>query len=289
MSYKQDLKDFDDYMIIKNFALATREAYGCGLKQFFQYHKDNNWDLPYTDKQAKSYILYRYKQGKKWQTINGDYSAIRKFFIKVKGLEWDIYNLPRPRKESKLPEIISQQEMVKLIENASNFKHQCIFVLFYSTGIRLSELLNLKMIDIDADRLQIHIHRGKGLKDRYVQIPAILIKILRKYYLEYHPKEYLFNGRYRGDKLSPTAIKWAIFEAKKRGNITKKVSAHTFRHCYATHHLENGTDIVYLQEQLGHKHLKTTARYIHLCMNHYRNINHPIASMEINFLKKIIP
>ena len=112
-------KDFDDYMIIKNFAQATREAYGCGLKQFFQYHKDNNWDLPYTDKQAKTYILHRYKQGKKWQTINGDYSAIRKFFIKVRDLEWDIYNLPRPRKESKLPEIISQQEVVKLIE--SNF------------------------------------------------------------------------------------------------------------------------------------------------------------------------
>ena len=79
MSYEQDLKDFDDYMIIKNFAKATREAYGCGLKQFFQYHKDNNWDFPYTDKQAKAYILYRYSQGKKWQTINGDYSAIRKF------------------------------------------------------------------------------------------------------------------------------------------------------------------------------------------------------------------
>lgn len=287
-SYKEDLQDFEDYMILKNFSKSTREAYGCGLKQFFAYHAKNNWSLPYTDVQAKKYILYRNKEGKKWQTINGDYSAMRKFYTKVRNLPWDIYNLPRPRKESKLPEIISQKEVKNLIESASNFKHQVIFTLFYGSGLRLSELLHLKLTDIDSDRLQLHVHRGKGLKDRYVQIPEELIYVLRSYYQEYRPKVYLFNGRKRGEVMSPRAIAWALIEARKRGKIEKRVSAHTLRHCYATHHLENGTDLMYLQKQLGHKHLRTTARYIHLCMDHYRKINHPIVSMGIQYSKAII-
>ena len=288
-SYKRDLEDFENYMILKNFSKSTREAYGCALKQFFKYHEGKKWEFPYTDDQAKAYVLYRYKLGRKWQTINGDYSAMRKFFTKVRKLSWDVYNIPRPRKESQLPEIISQEEVKKLIENASIFKHQAIFTLFYTTGIRLSELLHLKPEDIDSNRLQIHVHRGKGLKDRYVQVPEDLIGILRSYYRIYRPKTYLFNGKRRGYPLSPRAIAWALIEARKRGNIKKRVSAHTLRHCYATHHLENGTDLIYLQQQLGHKHLKTTARYIHLCMHHYRKINHPIAKMEIRYLEEINP
>jgi site-specific recombinase XerD len=130
--------------------------------------------------------------------------------------------------------------------------------------------------------MQFRIRRGKGAKDRYVQIPKELIDYLRHYFKDCRPQVYLFNGRRKGQKMSVGSLRWPIREAKKRLGLTKKISPHTFRHCYATHHLESGTDLVFLQQNLGHKHLKTTARYIHLCKDRYKHVKHPIVAMLPN-------
>ena len=109
--YQTHLKGLDDYLILKNYSMATRKSYGCALRQFFQYHQRHNWSFPYTQEMAKEYILHRYKEGKKWQTINGDYSAICKLYAYVLDLGWNVKKLPRPRKERTLPELISKEEV----------------------------------------------------------------------------------------------------------------------------------------------------------------------------------
>ena len=153
----------------------------------------------------------------------------------------------------------------------------------YSTGVRLSEATHVKLTDIDSDRMQIHIHRGKGAKDRKVMLSEKLLHVLREYYKIMKPKEYLFNGQKAGSNYSAGAAQWTIRRARKLAGITTTCTIHSLRNCYATHHLELGTDLVFLQEQLGHKNLKTTAKYIRLCIERYRNICHPIDRIKIKY------
>ena len=131
--------------------------------------------------------------------------------------------------------------------------------------------------------MQIRICQGKGGKDRYVILPNRLLVLLREYFLLYRPKTYLFNGRRSGSVYSASAGQWTIRRARDLAGIQKKCSIHTLRNCYATHHLELGTDLVYLQEQMGHKHLKTTAKYIRLCIERYRHINHPLDVITLHY------
>ena len=280
----------DDYMTLKNYSKSTRKAYCCALKQFLKWRLKQGFSPNLSDLdhlQARQYILYRYDLGKRWQTINGDYSAMLKYFRYVKKLDWDFDNLPRPRREGQLPRIISKGDVKKLIDHAPNLKHQTFICLLYGTGIRLGEALNLQITHIDGERKQLLIARGKGAKDRYVDIPDCLLVLLRHYYKMYRPLVYLFNGKLRTDPLAPRSAQYLIKETCKLAKIQKAVSPHTFRHCYATHHLENGTDLIYLQGQLGHKHLKTTAKYIHLMKHHSWRINHPLANMELKYNGRI--
>jgi len=214
--------------------------------------------------------------------MNNIYSAMRKLFREVLELEWSFKKLPRPKRGRHLPELISQQEVLQIIQSCRLTKHRAVIITLYATGLRSAELCNLRLDDINSDRKQLRIRQGKGSKDRYVQIPEELITYLRVYFKECRPEMYLFNGRRKGQQMSVGSLRWPIRQAKKKLGITKKISPHTFRHCYATHHLESGTDLVFLQQNMGHKHLKTTARYIHLCKDRYQHINHPIVAMLPN-------
>jgi site-specific recombinase XerD len=286
-AYQKHLTDFDSHLILKNFSQATRSAYGCALRQFFAYRAEQGHVGTFTQAQARSYILYRYAQGLKWQTINGDYSAMYKFYREVLALPWDVQHIPRPRKERSLPPVLSKQEVQKLIEHGAIFKHQVFMALLYSTGLRLSEALNLRVEDIDGERLQLRVVKGKGAKDRYVSIPDCLLDLLRIYYRMYYPKHYLFNGKRPGQRWANRSAQWSVKTARTAAGVEREVSPHVFRHCYATHHLESGTNLVFLKEQLGHKHLKTTARYISLCKSYQYQVHHPIAGMAISYRTNI--
>lgn len=277
------LSDFDAHLILRNYSEATRRAYGCALGQFFRWRSGQGVSGPFTQDQARSYILHRHGQGLKWQTINGDYSSLFKFYREVLKLDWDVQHIPRPRKERSLPAVLSQEEVQKLIEHGAIFKHQVFMALLYSTGLRLSEALNLRVEDIDGQRLQVRVIKGKGAKDRYIAIPACLLDLLRAYYRMYRPSKYLFNGKRPGQRWANRSAQWSIKTARQAARVEREVSPHVFRHCYATHHLENGTNLVFLKEQMGHKHLKTTGRYISLCKSYQHQVNHPIAGMAIRY------
>lgn len=279
----QRMSDYEAHLMLKNFSKQTMTSYLRTLRVFDGFRRDQKLQGRYSQNQAREFLLFRIKQGKSWSTINGDYSALRKYFREVLQYDWSLKKVPRPRRDRVLPEVLSKEDVVKVIEHAVCYKHQVFLTFVYVTGLRLSEALNVLFDDIDGHRLQIRVKKGKGGKDRYIAVPQCLIDLLREYYRRCRPERYLFNGLKRGCRLSNSAAQWAMKRAKKKAKITKQASVHTLRHCYATHHIECGTDLVFIQEQLGHKHLRTTARYVHLCMERVRHINHPITQLEINY------
>lgn len=274
-------------MILRNFSKKTIKTYMQIVFQFTDWWIQHHDDQPMSDDVVRQYLLYRFEEGKAWQTVNSDYSAIQKWFKNVLILQWNLTKLPRPKKEKHLPFVFSREDIVKIIEAAPTFKQQVLLTLIYVTGVRLSEAIHIRIEDIDGNRKQIRIHKGKGNKDRYILIPDILLHMLRRYYLLERPQIYLFNGAKPGNPYSPRSVQLILQEAKKTASIQRRGGIHTLRNCYATHHLEGGTDLVFLQEQMGHKNLRTTIRYIGLCVERHRHIQHPINGMHIRYHQPI--
>lgn len=281
---KQTIDDhldaYEKHMILKNYSLATRKMYLRTLKSFLRFSKKKFPGEVLSQEMASEYILWRYKSGKSYSTINCDYSSLRKYFREVLELAWLLKKMPRPRKERRLPGILSKEDIINLVNHASTYKHQIFLTFVYATGLRLSEATNVKFEDIDRNRKQIRVRKGKGAKDRYIQIPDCLVEILIDYYKRYKPERYLFNGYTKGERYCSSSCQWTMRQAKKNAGLKKQASVHSLRHAYATHHLEAGTDLVFIKNQLGHKHLKTTERYLHLCVDRRRQITHPLDQMQ---------
>lgn len=272
-------------MILKNFSKRTINTYANIVAYFILWWQNLPQPVPLSDDVVRKYLVFRFKSGKEWQTVNSDYSAIQKYFKNVLFLDWSLTKLPRPKKERKLPSILSKQDIVSLIQSAKIYKHQVMLTFIYATGLRLGETIALKIEDIDGHRKQVRVNKGKGNKDRLVLLSDRLLALLRQYYKIERPEIFLFNSKIKGKPLSERAVQLAMFEAKKAAGINKKGSIHTLRNCYATQHLEGGTDLLFLQTQLGHKNLRTTIRYIGLCVERHRYINHPVDQLNITYLK----
>ncbi len=275
--------EFEEFMILKNFSKRTIKTYIQIVRQFINWWEKHYMNVPMCDDIVRKYLLFRFDAGKDWQTVNSDYSAIQKWFKNVLMLSWSLTKLPRARKEKTLPSILSNEDVVKIIESAATFKQQVLLTFVYVTGARLSETIHVKIEDIDSHRMQVRINQGKGNKDRFIILPQILIDLLREYYRREKPEVFLFNAKVKAQAYNTRSVQLAMQQAKKKAKITKKGSIHTLRNCYATHHLEGGTDLVFLQEQMGHKNLRTTIRYIGLCVERHRYIKHPIESLPIKY------
>ncbi len=282
---RYQINEFTDFMILKNFSQRTIKTYSQQVLQFIRWHVALPSSPLLSDDSVKQYLLYRFKAGMCWQTVNSDYSSIQKYFKNILFLPWSLTKLPRPRREKKLPSVLSRQDVINIIQSAATYKHQVLLAFIYATGLRLSEAIHVKIDDLDGHRKLVRVNKGKGSKDRFVLLSDSILCILRKYYLLEKPKVFLFNGIKKASPLSPRAVQLAMYEAKKNAGISKIGSIHTLRNCYATHHLESGTDLVFLQEQLGHKQLRTTIRYIGLCVERQRYIKHPLDQMSITFQK----
>jgi site-specific recombinase XerD len=179
-------------------------------------------------------------------------------------MDWEAIHIPRPRREKKLPVVFSKEEVIKLLEATRNLKHKVILSLAYSSGARLEEVSHLKVKDIDSSHMQIRIGCGKGKKDRYTLLSPKLLILLREYWQLYRPKTYLFEGTNRKGPISTRTIQHIFKNSLKRSKITKDGSFHTLRHSFATHLLEQGTNLRIIQELLGHTNIKTTTVYTHL-------------------------
>lgn len=283
---KEQLAGLRDWLVLNNYSKATIQAYTGALRQFLAWRQHRGLGSVFNQEDARSYILHRYGQQKEWQTINGDYSSMQHFYVHVLKQDWEVKLLPRPRVEHTLPKILSVKDVNKLINAGQTYRDQVFMVLLYSMGLRLSEALGLELSHIDGDRRQLRVVKGKGAKDRYLDMPMELLEILRAYYRVYRPKKYLFNGKAEGSQWGERSAQYAVEQARERAGIERVVTPHVLRHCYATHHLENGTNLVYLMQQMGHKNLKTTAQYLHLCASYQQKVKHPVWELELVFLQE---
>jgi site-specific recombinase XerD len=194
-----------------------------------------------------------------------------------------VYDLPRPKKPLLLPKVMNEKEVIGLLNALDNVKHKAILYLAYSAGLRVSEVINLKIGDIDSSRMLIHLRGAKGKKDRMVTLGKVALENLRMYYKQYQPKIYLFEGP-TGEQYSTRSAQIIFNQAKLKTGIRKELTFHSLRHSYATHLLENGTDIRFIKELLGHNDLKTTVRYTHVSKKSLEQIESPLDKLMRNFL-----
>ena len=256
-----------DYMRLKNYSNRTIRSYICYVKHFAIY-LGNSPDLA-TLEDIQDYLLYLKEEcGSSQSHLNGAYSGIKVLLEGVLGRDWDAIQLPRSRREKKLPVVLSATQAQELVNAPGNLKHRTILQLIYATGLRLSETVCLELSDIDSQRMVIAVRRGKGRKDRYVPLSVTLLEALRYYWRCYQPKKYLFENANTGAHLSTRTVQAVLKKAKEKLGMSGKVSVHTLRHCYATHMLESGVNIASLKFFLGHTNLSTTNRYLHISATH---------------------
>ena len=175
-------------------------------------------------------------------------------------------------------------DISKILEATKNLKHKTILLLIYSAGLRLNELLELRIGDIDSEAMRIHIRFGKGKKDRYVMLSENVLELLREYYKVYKPNDYLIEGQ-NGGKYSPKSVQSVFKKSLQKSVVNKRATVHTLRHSFATHLLDDGTDIRYIQELLGHKRLETTQIYTHVSSHSINKIKSPADKLKIKIDK----
>src|SRR5690606_25136136 len=206
-------------------------------------------------------------------------NAIRYYYKDVLGDATRVKFIERPRKEKKLPKVLSEEEVTALLRASANLKHRCILMLIYSAGLRLNELISLKLDDIVPDRSQV-IVKGKGKKERVSIIGKKVLAEIALYKAAYRPKEYLFEGQ-KGGSYSDTSVQAIFHQAKANAGITKPATVHSLRHSFATHLLETGTDLRYIQALLGHSSSKTTEIYTHVSTKALGKIPNPLDNLDL--------
>jgi site-specific recombinase XerD len=230
--------------------------------------------------QVKSYLHYCVTERKEaTSTLNQIISAVRILFVDVLHRDWEPLKLKRPRRDKKLPVVFSKQEITAFFKCIKNLKHQAIFITAYSSGLRISEVRLLKPVDIDSDRMQICVRNGKGKKDRFTILSAKTLEVLRVYYQKFRPHHYLFEGYVTGDPISHRTIQKVFTNAVVKAGITKAVSFHSLRHSFATHLLEQGTNLRMIQQLLGHNSLRTTSVYLHLSCFDPKDVSSPFDNL----------
>lgn len=274
------LSKYKHQLILKNFSKRTVGSYLSCIHLFLNYvikkklNEVNGDNLRIYFTHCKVQLNYSYS------TMKQHLAAVRFLYVEVlnKPIDFD-FNI-KMKKPSTIPEVLSVEEVQQFLDTFTNLKHKAIFTLCYSAGLRVGEILNLKISDIDSNRMQIRIHQAKGKKDRYTLLSPKVLTLLRQYVTKYDPKEYLFEGQ-NGGKYSSASIQNLMRKHRKLANIKKKATPHTLRHSFATHLLDAGTDIRFIQELLGHKHISTTQIYTHITTQSIKEIQSPAENLKL--------
>lgn len=268
------IEKFKQHLRSKRYSESTISTYSEALKSFLVFFREkpiatitNEDVIVFNNK----YILQK-KISASYQ--NQIVNAIKLFFASIHETKMDIDKIHRPKKAKDLPNVLSKEETFKLIEVTTNLKHKTLLALIYSAGLRISEAINMKVTDIDSQRMLIHVKNAKCKKDRYTLLSTKTFALLQEYYNIYKPKKFVFEGQ-SNEQYSSRSAQAVLQQAAKNAGITKQISLHTLRHSFATHLLENGTDLRYIQDLLGHSSPKTTMIYTHVSSTSLKNITNP--------------
>ena len=270
-----EIKVFVQQIQLMGYSPNTLRNYSGGFNQFLHYLNDFSAQNC-TPFQVKNYLLYCINDLKLSEnTLHSRINAVKFYYEKVLFRDKIFIEIPRPKKALQLPKALNSDEIKKILDVTTNLKHNTMLKMCYGMGLRLSEIINLKIAHIDSKTMQVLIARAKGKKDRYVNLPESILDQLRHYYIEYKPKEYLFEGQY-GGQYNARSVQLTFKKSLHKSNINKKVGIHSLRHSFATHLLENGTDIRFIQDLLGHSDIKTTFIYTHVTDKSLRKIISPL-------------
>jgi len=265
----------------RNYAKSTVEAYISALRDFARYFKRPPDQLgPEHIRQFQLHLIRDRKLAV--NTVKQRMAAVQFFFIKTLKRAYLQEEFPYPKTPRRLPSVLSLEEVTRLIDCAANLKHRAMLMTLYSTGLRRAELVRLKVEDIDSQRMVIHVHQGKGGKDRDVPLSPKLLETLREYFRRTKPQTYLFPNPGSDTPLTSKAVWHACHDAVERAGIQKKISPHSLRHSYATHLLEAGTDLRTIQLLLGHADIKHTIVYLHLSQKHLHAAANPLDSLPVS-------
>lgn len=269
------LAAYTEMLRLKNYSENTIKNYRNWFLFFLNYFPDRK---PSTiSKNEILDFMVKFRSSSKWSATSQNQliNAIKFFYEKLLGRPREMYDLPRAKKPDQLPAVFAESEILKILNSLDNLKHKTILCLAYGAGLRVSEVVNMQVKDIDSARMVITVRQGKGKKDRIVMLSEKLLILLRVYYMQYKPKSWLFEGQ-SGEQYSSRSAQLVLAHAKKKAGITKKGSIHALRHSFATHLYEGGTDLLSIKELLGHNSLRTTMQYTHVSKKSLSKIQSPL-------------
>jgi len=252
-------------LTIRNYSPRTIDIYVDRLAKFAQYFGQSPDRLGPAHIREFQLFLVQTKKAS-WSQYNQSVCALRFFYRVCLGKTWMIEHIPFPKQPKRLPVVLSRQEVQRLFEVLSNLKHRTILMTLYATGLRVSEALALQIADIDRQRMLLRVRQGKGRKDRYVPLSQTLLDQLCRYWRCYRPTCWLFPSTDPGRALTAGTVQKVCNKAARKAGLSKRVTPHTLRHSFATHHLEAGTNLKTIQVLMGHRHLNTTSLYLHVAV-----------------------
>jgi len=250
-------------MRVRNLSPNTQRLYIDRVAKFARYFHQSPERLGPEDVRTYQVYLIHQMQASS-SALQQTVAALRFLYRNTLGKEWALPHIPAPKREKKLPVVLSQEEVSRFFEHLPNLKHRALIMTAYATGMRVSEVVSLRVADIDSGRMMIRIEQGKGRKDRYVMLSPNLLELLRAYWKMARPADWLFPGRRAGTHLSTKRVHQVCVRASAAAGLSKRATVRALRHSFATHLLEAGANIRVIQILLGHRSLRTTARYTHV-------------------------
>lgn len=248
---------------LRGLSPRTQEMYLVRVTQFARHFMKLPDKLG--EKEVKEYLLHLINDRHvSYATLTQSYSALKFIYETTLNRPWTVQRIPYPKTPRKLPAVLDRQEIEALFSVTTNLKHRALLMMTYSAGLRMSEVIHLKITDIDSARMTVFVRQGKGGRDRYSLLSKVALGTLRAYLQQYRPRTWLFPGMNPDKPLSPRSIEKMLEIAKERAGITKRATLHTLRHSFATHLLESGCDLHHVQLLLGHKSPQTTTIYLHV-------------------------
>ena len=262
--YESYINKIEDVGKLRNLKPGTSRTYKNNVRDFLKFINKHPDDLTCED--ARDFLLYLKNKGNKASTLNNKNGALVFFYKRVLGKLWDDNLVPRAINDYAVPKVLSRAEIERLLDATPNLKYKAIFAIMYSSGLRISEVLHLKYDDISRTNMQIYIHESKTHTSRYALLSKRALDILTEYWFKCgNPKGILFPNQWTGEYLTPSATGLELRKSVKRAGLPKDIHSHCLRHSFATHLLEDGVDIRYIQTLLGHRSPKSTEIYLHVC------------------------
>ncbi|MBC8416572.1 MAG: site-specific integrase [Candidatus Cloacimonetes bacterium] len=272
--------EYIETLKLKNYSEPTIKTYRLHFQQLLRYFK-NTKPEEITFDEIRQYILFLVEE-KKYSTSsqNNAINAIKFYYNEVINRTIDDFFIPRPRKAKTIPKILNEQEVSKILKNINNLRDKCMIFLIYSAGLSPSEITYLKIKDIDSNKMKIFVSSAKGEKDRFVILSEKILNLLREYFKKYKPQEWLFENK-PGMQYSKRNIQKAFKTAVDKSGITKPATLSILKNSFAVHLLEKGVDVRYIQQMLGHKHSKTTMKYLRVSKRDLSAIQSPLDSLDV--------